>query len=549
MALQVIISCKYVEMWRLRLFFYLVALYVVGTILSISFLEKCSIGLTIGFAAFLIVTIIAITYIYLRETRNEIIPFIVFYLIGSLWGCLGVLRVKLVEQRLVGVPIVGMTLYRIENVGQSRKGKLALTISVAEGNYKGIRGIIYINPNNNFSNHIGIKKISSTGNVSIIGNNSRSGGNNYSGSSGDNNYRGSSAGTDFVNSGGNSNNCGGSIIGNNSRSGGNNYSGSSGDNNYRGSSAGTDFVNSGGSDNDGGVSSGDFIRGDFIIKYKYNRYKYTHFYGFGKQGEYEIVRCKRPALWWRLVRLNKLAGRRIERMVGDGDQGAILKALLLGDKSSITTPLRNNFAKSGASHLLALSGLHLGILAGVLIFIISLFGNSSVVRVLRCIVVVVVLWGYSLFTSLGVSIFRGVVMASFYEILRLFDRESSGYSALALAALVIVLTNPFASVQIGFQLSFCAVLGILVLSKYVKISVACQIFTAPLVWYYFGTFSHYYLLTNLLCIPIVSVIMISAPIITMVADVPMIGEVLCRGLKWAIWLLCYIVEVIASLPQ
>lgn len=245
---------------------------------------------------------------------------------------------------------------------------------------------------------------------------------------------------------------------------------------------------------------------------------------------------------------------------------SVLKALSLGDKSSIPPELKNSFRRSGAMHLLALSGLHVGILYAFLTFLLSFIGKGKGAKWIKSAVVIPLLWFYALFTGASPSICRAVIMASVYEIGGLAGRDNNGFNSLGISALLITIINPHAPSGISFQLSFSAMLGIFsvfpLLQKMIKgitsnkiiikiwetaaLSISCQLFTAPLTLHYFGSFTPFSLLTNTLSMPLTGIIMTLMPISIACTDIPFIGELSSSLLARMISLLNNVIGIISQ---
>lgn len=209
----------------------------------------------------------------------------------------------------------------------------------------------------------------------------------------------------------------------------------------------------------------------------------------------------------------------------DGCAYAVVAAMALGDKSQLTTELRDAYAISGASHILALSGLHLGIIYTLL----SLLLSRRRWQMVSQIVIIVSIWLFVFLVGLSASVVRSAVMVSIYALLSLGHRDKLSVNTLAFAAIVMLLFNPMALFDVGFQLSFMAVLTILLfyplleslwsqpflldhrlfrwLWTMLSVSCAAQIGVAPLIAYYFGRISCYFLLANLVVVPAAALIL------------------------------------------
>jgi competence protein ComEC len=221
--------------------------------------------------------------------------------------------------------------------------------------------------------------------------------------------------------------------------------------------------------------------------------------------------------------------------------------MTLGDKSAMTRELRDVYAVSGASHVLALSGLHLGIIY----MLLSLLIVGRRLRYVILPVVVLAIWAFVLLTGLPVSVVRAAVMISLYALLSLIHRGHFSLNALSLAALLILTVSPDSLWDVGFQLSFAAMVAILTVQPLlarpvsetylfdrpvlrwlwgiVTVSVAAQIGTAPLIAYYFGRLPLYFLLTNLLVIPAATVIIWLVPVALLQ---PVAGVLLLKCVSW-----------------
>lgn len=246
---------------------------------------------------------------------------------------------------------------------------------------------------------------------------------------------------------------------------------------------------------------------------------------------------------------------------------AFAKALFLGDKSEISREDKEYFRISGVSHLLALSGMHLSILYGIFTVLTSFIPSGRAGTAVRSTVNVSLLFIYSLMTGMANSIARAFVMIFIYETGKILGRKQKPLWVLALSAIIILSYNPEAAADVGFQLSYSAMIGIFTVFPYLKdlvytknramkyiwntiaLSVACQISTLPLILWYFGYFPKYFLVTNLLCVPLSSVILalIMASMLAF-AIWPPAGIFCGKILSCSIDILVWITESVSALP-
>ena len=201
------------------------------------------------------------------------------------------------------------------------------------------------------------------------------------------------------------------------------------------------------------------------------------------------------------------------RMGIQGEEYAVLAAMTLGDKSCLTKSLRKVYSQTGTSHVLALSGLHLSIVFSILLLTFGLFRIN---RWVSYWLTLLVLWCFVVLVGMPVSVVRAAIMLSMGSIALLLHRRAASLSALSLAAVVVLVLNPESLWDVSFQLSFMAVLSLVVMEPLVeglwyprlrvvawlwsttRTSVIAQLGTAPLVVYYFGNLSVYFLPANLL---------------------------------------------------
>lgn len=244
-----------------------------------------------------------------------------------------------------------------------------------------------------------------------------------------------------------------------------------------------------------------------------------------------------------------------------GEELAVLRALAIGDRSGLTRDLRAAYRDSGAMHLLALSGLHVGLVYALLAWLLRPLGGHRAARLLRSAVVLGLLWAYALITGLAASISRAVLMITFYELAACLSGDRDSLSALAGSALLLMLLRPESPRDIGFQLSYTAVLSILLLHPWLKsrlqsrfrpltrvwellsVSLCCQATCGILAWIYFGTFPRYFLLTALLAIPMTTAVMYASA-----ATVALAGLSSIAARCFPIFGACAVTDWLSSVP-
>lgn len=268
---------------------------------------------------------------------------------------------------------------------------------------------------------------------------------------------------------------------------------------------------------------------------------------------------QRSRLWFLRQRHSLL--QRYQSFHLDKEQYAVLSAMTLGDKSALSRELRDTYSISGASHILALSGLHLGIIYTLL----SFFSMGRRWRIVSQTLIVLSLWAFAFLVGLSPSVVRSATMFSVFAILSLSHRQRMSVNALLFTLIAMLMVSPLSLFDVGFQLSFVSVLSILLwhpllhsllpipfLQRHpllhwawglVCVSLAAQMGAAPLVAYYFGRFSTWFLLTNFIVVPAATLILYGALIALLCPWPPLIG---C--LSWILHALNSVLSQLTRLP-
>lgn len=233
-----------------------------------------------------------------------------------------------------------------------------------------------------------------------------------------------------------------------------------------------------------------------------------------------LERTKFRFLLWRHQLLDRY------RQWGITDKAyGILAAMTLGEKSQLDATLKDTYSQVGASHILALSGLHLMIIYTVITLLVGWRRFRTASQVLT----VLAMWAFAFLVGLSPSVVRAAFMISIYALLSLGHREHMSVNTLAFTAIVMLLVNPLSLYDMGFQLSFMAVLTIQLFGPMlerliplhlqmehrwlktlwglISVSLAAQIGTAPLIAYYFERFATWFLLSNLVVIPLATLLL------------------------------------------
>lgn len=260
--------------------------------------------------------------------------------------------------------------------------------------------------------------------------------------------------------------------------------------------------------------------------------------------------------------LNKVIKANIKDTVAVG----VTESLLYGYKDDLSRDLVNSYAHTGTLHVLAVSGMHVAIvflMFAKMLWFLDRFKHGGWIKTL---IVMIAIWGYCVLTGLAPSILRAGFMISLILIGKAINRQAQAFNLMAVSAFVILLFNPFWILNVGFQLSFAAVAGIVFLQSYVlrlyappnlflkevwnilAISICAQIATFPISLYYFNQFPNYFLLSNLLIIPLSTLVIYSGVFMVLFAKVPVIVCFSAWVTEKTVLLTNYIVSKIESLP-
>ena len=229
-----------------------------------------------------------------------------------------------------------------------------------------------------------------------------------------------------------------------------------------------------------------------------------------------------------------------------GREYGVLSALTLGYREELDTATKKSFASSGTIHVLAVSGLHVGIIYLVLNFLFRPFERKRTGKILKVLIILVLLWFYALITGLSASVVRAASMFSLLLIGSSLRRPVNIYNIIAVSAFILLFINPHELTDVGFQLSYLAVISIVFIqpalyrSVVIKswfadkiwalftLSVAAQIGTFPLTIYYFNQFPVFFWISNLLMIPLITLILYLAFLLFIVSYIPLIPAILTK---------------------
>ncbi|MDA0194366.1 MAG: ComEC/Rec2 family competence protein [Bacteroidetes bacterium] len=253
----------------------------------------------------------------------------------------------------------------------------------------------------------------------------------------------------------------------------------------------------------------------------------------------------------------------LKHVISGKREQAIVLSLVLGIKEGLDNDLKDAYASAGAMHVLAVSGLHVGILYLFILYLLRPIRYRKYGDLITGVVSLFVLWFYALVTGMSPSVLRAVIMFTVFIIGRMFRKSRNIYNSLAVSALILLIINPLLVFDIGFQLSYLAVFGIVFLQprlyrlwspdswlvnkgwELTCVSLAAQIATFPLGLYYFHQFPTFFLISNLAVIPVAfSVLVLGILIILTSVVVPLLSQWLGLLVEWVVSLLNQFVFIV-----
>lgn len=250
-----------------------------------------------------------------------------------------------------------------------------------------------------------------------------------------------------------------------------------------------------------------------------------------------------------------------------GETGSIVEAMTIGRKTDVSEQTRTAYAKAGASHVLALSGFHVGIL--MMMIQLLLLKNLLPLRWQRWshLLVILTLWAYAAATGFSPSLVRASIMFTVLLVSQLAAREFFSLNSCVLAFFVMLCIDPFYLYDLGFQLSFVSVTAIGLCQKHLRpswlrtltpivsitiqtmgIALICSLFTAPLVAYHFGSVPLLSLVSNVLLTPFVYLLMLCSILFWMLLWQETASHLLAEVLCWAANMMNQITAAISDLP-
>ena len=300
---------------------------------------------------------------------------------------------------------------------------------------------------------------------------------------------------------------------------------------------------------------------------KYLKYKEIYYQTYIKSSNYSVLAHDNCNKVWQYSHKAQQSLLNIYKKQNiSGDELAVLSALTLGYKNDLTAELKESFSASGAMHILAVSGLHVGIIFIVLCKILFFLQKNKYGRIIQPIIIIIVLFSYAFTTGFSDSVFRATTMFAFVSFGQMFKRQINIYNTISASAFLLLIINPYSIMNVGFQLSYAAVISIvffqpkiysLLSFKYkipdyiwqlISVAIAAQIGTFPITIHYFNQFPLYFILSNIIIIPIAIIIIYGAILLFIFSFSDFISIYISLALEFITRILNRNVSFIKELP-
>ncbi len=299
--------------------------------------------------------------------------------------------------------------------------------------------------------------------------------------------------------------------------------------------------------------------------YLANQNIYYQAFFYGKQ--YTIVqKNKGNALITYALRQRQRLVNKIKNSLKDTDAIAVASTLILGYKADLSKDVLQAYSKTGTIHVLSVSGAHVAIIYVLLAFLLGFLDKFKHGKIIKAVLIILIIWYYSLLSGFSPAVCRAAVMISMVIIGKTFNRYINTLNILAVSAFILLLYNPLLITDVGFQLSYLAVFGLVVLQPVVyklftiknklgdklwalcAVSIAAQLITFPLSAYYFHQFPVYFLISNLFIMIPSAIIMYAGLLFLLMPKIPFISSGLAFLLEKSILLMNKGLQIIEHSP-
>lgn len=300
---------------------------------------------------------------------------------------------------------------------------------------------------------------------------------------------------------------------------------------------------------------------------RYCAFEGIHFQVFLRPGEFTVLPQTRSSpLQALLIHTREKIISIIQKYIPGKKEQGLAEALLIGYKDDLDKSLLQSYSNTGVVHVIAISGLHLGLIYALLKIICLPLSRMRKNRWPEPLIILAGLWLFSLLAGGAPSVLRSAVMFSFIVLGKSISRETSIYNNLAASAFALLCYHPYWLWDVGFQLSYAALTGIVIFMKPVyrlltfknaiadaawklnAVTIAAQWLTLPLILFYFRQFPNLFLLTNFIAVPLSSIILIGELLLCAISWLPPAATAIGWALHWMIWAMNTSIQYLEKIP-
>jgi competence protein ComEC len=257
----------------------------------------------------------------------------------------------------------------------------------------------------------------------------------------------------------------------------------------------------------------------------------------------------------------------LAKYITDPNRRSVVSAMVLGYRNQLNDEVYSKFTNSGAVHVLAVSGLHVGIVIGIFIFFFNKWkSKSKTAKLIQTFFPILIVWFYALMTGAAPAVLRASLMFSVWQIGRAWFSYYKSYNIMAFCGLLMLIYDPYLIFQASFQFSFISLLSILyfqpIISKLIipktrtmkfiwnmaNVALAAQILVFPITLYFFHKFPTYFVITGIFAVPLAIIILVVGLMLLVVHFIPVLNIIAAKALNLLLALFLGIIDGIENLP-
>jgi competence protein ComEC len=296
-------------------------------------------------------------------------------------------------------------------------------------------------------------------------------------------------------------------------------------------------------------------------------FNHIYYQAFLKPSGYLLLNTKNTTLLGSIIIKAKFAVlTTLRKNIANPTSLSVAEALLIGYRDDLGKDLIQAYNNTGVIHIIVISGLRMGMIYGLLLLLFSPFKTKKWVRVVKAITIIIVLWGFCLVAGAAPSVSRSAIMFTVIVLGECIGRRTNIFNNLALSAFIILLVNPFSLWDAGFQLSYAAVVGIIIFYPLIRnwfffqnkilafawnlsaVTLAAQILTLPLILFHFHQLPILFLFTNLLAVPLSCIILYADLLLLIFSQIPFLALLMGKIVSWMLTLMNTYITNVNDLP-